>query len=167
MGQERSQHCFLAKFLHWFFVVLFGYGVFKQIENKEQLNDLELLKSEIFFAAIFLFFIIFRFIYMRGNYKTALPLETPKIQLTTAKSFHFLMYLVLSRIAISGLGIGLLFWLGYKDDLLIETIIWVLELLFSIILWLILINILAATYHRTQHDFFWSSMVSFLKEKVK
>ena len=40
MGQERVQHSLLGKSLHWFFVLLFGYGVFKQIENKEQLNDL-------------------------------------------------------------------------------------------------------------------------------
>ena len=59
MEQKIFQHSLLAKFLHWFFVVLFGYGVFKQIENKDQLNDLALLKSEIVFAVIFLIFIIF------------------------------------------------------------------------------------------------------------
>ena len=57
MEQERLQHSFFAKSLHWLFVVLFGYGVYKQIENKEQLNDLELLKLEIFFALIFLFYL--------------------------------------------------------------------------------------------------------------
>ena len=53
MGQERAQHSLLGKFLHWFFVLLFGYGVFKQIKNKEQLNDLGLLTSEICFAVAF------------------------------------------------------------------------------------------------------------------
>ena len=167
MGQERVQHSLLGKSLHWFFVLLFGFGVFKQIENKEQLNDLGLLISEIFFAVAFLLFIIFRFIYMKRRYKTALPSETSKIQLIAAKAVHRSMYIVLSGIAISGLGIGTLFWLGYKDGLLIETIIWVHELLFSAILWLISIHILAAIYHRTQHDFVWSSMVPFLKEKVR
>ena len=167
MGQERVQHSLLGKSLHWFFVLLFGYGVFKQIENKEQLNDLGLLISEMFFAVAFLLFIIFRFIYMKRRYKTALPSETSKIQLIAAKVVHTSMYLVLIGIAISGLGIGTLFWLGYKDGLLIETIIWVHELLFSTILCLISIHILAAIYHGTQHDFVWSSMVSFFKEKVK
>ena len=167
MGQERVQHSLLGKSLHWFFVLLFGYGVFKQIENKEQLNDLGLLISEIFFAVAFLLLIVFRFIYMKRKYKTALPSETSKIQLKAAKVVHTLMYFVFTGIAISGLGIGTLFSLGYKDGLLIETIIWLHELLFSISLWLISIHILAAIYHRTQHDFVWSSMVPFLKEKVK
>ncbi len=121
MGQERVQHSLLGKSLHWFFVLLFGFGVFKQIENKEQLNDLGLLISEMFFAVVFLLFLMFRLIYMKRRYKTALPSETSKIQLIAAKAVHMSMYIVLSGIAISGLGIGTLFWLGYKDGLLIET----------------------------------------------
>ena len=167
MEQERPNHSLLAKSLHWFFVLLFGYGVFKQIENKEQLNDLGLLISEMCFAVALLLFIMLRFIYMKRRYETALPSETSKTQRTAAKVVHTSMYFVLTGIAISGLGIGTLFWLGYKDGLLIATIIWVHELLFSTILWLISIHILAAIYHRTQHDFVWSSMVPFLKEKVK
>ena len=167
MGQERAQHSLIGKSLHWVFVLLFGYGVFKQIENKEQLNDLGLLISEMCFAVAFLLFIIFRFIYMKRRYKTALPSETSKIKRIAAKVVHTSMYFVLTGIAISGLGIGSLVWLGYKDGLLIETIIWLHELLFSTSLWLISIHILAAIYHRTQHDFVWSSMVPFLKEKVK
>ena len=167
MRKGRVQHSLLGKSLHWFFVLLFGYGVFKQIENKEQLNDFEILISEMFFAVAFLLFIIFRFIYMKRRYKTALRSETSKIQLIAAKVVHTSMYLVLTGIAISGLAIGTFFWLGYKDGLLIGTIIWVLELLFSTILWLISIHILAAIFDQTQHDFAWSSMVPFLKEKVK
>ena len=167
MGLVKVQHSILGRVLHWFFVLLFGYGVFKQIENKEQLNDLGLLISEMFFAVAFLLFIIFRFIYMKRRYKPTLPSETSKIQLITAKVVHTSMYFALTGIAISGLGIGTLFWLGYKNGLLIETVIWVHELLFSTILWLISIHILAAIYHRTRHDFVWSSMVPVLKEKVK
>ena len=40
LKQKRVEHSFLAKSLHWLFVVMFGYGVFKQIESKEQLNEL-------------------------------------------------------------------------------------------------------------------------------
>ena len=120
-----------------------------------------------FFAVVFLLFIMFRFIYMKRKYKTALPSETSKIQLKAAKVVHTLMYFVFTGIAISGLGIGTLFWLGNKDGLLIETIIWVHELLLSTTLWLISIYIFAAIYHRTQHDSTWSFMVPFLKEKVK
>ena len=167
MGQETVQHSLLGKFLHWFFVLLFGYGVFSKIENKEQLNELGLLISEMFFAMAFLLLIMFRFIYTKRRCKPALPSETSKIQTIAEKFVHMSMYFVFTGIAISGLGIGTLFWLGNKDGLLIETIIWVHELLLSTTLWLISIYIFAAIYHRTQHDSIWSSMVAFLKEKVK
>ena len=165
LDQERVEHSFLAKLLHWVFVAIFGYGVFKQIETKEQLNEIELLKSEILFALIFFAFIVFRFIYMKRKYKTALPPDTPKGHLLVTKFIHTLMYIILSGIAISGLGIGFLFWLGYGNSSLVDFIIWVHELFFSIIVWLISVHVLGAIYHRIRHDFVWSSMVPFLKEK--
>ena len=120
-----------------------------------------------FFAVVFLLFLMFRLIYMKRRYKTALPSETSKIQLIAAKAVHMSMYIVLSGIAISGLGIGTLFWLGYKNGLFIEIMIWLHELLFSTVVWLISIHILAAIYHRARNDFVWSSMVPLLREKGK
>ena len=163
--QKRVEHSFIAKSLHWFFVVMFGYGVFKQIESKEQLNDIVLLKSEILFATIFLVFIVFRFIYMKRRYKTSLSSETPKIHRIVVKFIHISMYVTLCGIAISGLGIGFLFWLGYQNSYSIEVVIWVHELFFSTIVCLISLHVLAAVYHRIRNDFVWSSMVPFLKEK--
>ncbi len=164
LKQKGVEHSLLAKSLHWVFVVMFGYGVFKQIQSKEQLNDVWLLKSEILFALIFLAFILFRFNYMNKKYKTSLPSETPIIHRLAAKFVHISMYVTLSGIALSGLGIGFLFWLGYKDSNLIECTIWIHELFFSTAIWLISLHVLAAIYHRVRHDFVWSSMVPFLKE---
>ena len=155
----------LAKSLHWVFVVMFGYGVFKQVQNKEQLNDAGLLKTEVLFALIFLVFIVFRFIYMKKNYKTSLPSETPTLHRLAAKFIHILMYVTLSGIAISGLAIGFLFWLGYQNSYLIEFTISSHESFFSAVIWLISLHVLAAIYHRVRHDFVWSSMVPFLKEQ--
>ena len=163
--QKRVEHSFLAKSLHWGFVAMFGYGVFKQIESIEQLRNIGLLRSEILFATIFLVFIIFRFIYMKRRYKTSLPSDTPKLHRLAAKFIHILMYVTLSGIAISGLGIGFLFWQGDRNSYLIEFSIWVHELFFSTIVWLISLHVMAAVYHRIRHDFVWSSMVPFLKEK--
>ena len=77
------------------------------------------------------------------------------------------MYVTLSGIAISGLGIGFLFWLGYENSYLIEFTIWSHESFFSAAIWLISLHVLAAIYHRVRHDFVWSSMVPFLKEENK
>ena len=165
MEQERPQHSLLAKSLHWLFVVIFGYGVFKQIENKDQLNDIALLKSEIIFALFFLVFLMVRFIYMKKRFKTSLPSRTSSVHRSFAKLVHVLMYITLSGIAVSGLGIGFLFWQGFQNSNLIDFTIWVHELFFSIITLLISLHILGAIYHRVQYDYVWSSMVPFFKEK--
>ena len=163
--QERVEHSFTVKSLHWVSVVIFGYGVFKQISSKEELNDIMLLRSEMLFATIFFAFIIFRFFYMKRSYKTSLPSETPQLHRMVAKFIHISMYVTLSGIALSGLGIGFIFWLGYINSHLIEVAIWFHELFFLTIVWLISVHVSAAVYHRIRHDFVWSSMVPFLKEK--
>ena len=114
---------------------------------------------------IFLVFIIFRFIYMKKNFTTSLASETPKLPRIVAKIIRILMYVAFAGIAISGLGIGFLFWLGYRNSYLMELTIRVHELFFSVIVWLISAYVLAAIYHRIQNDFVWSSMVPLLKEK--
>ena len=44
---NKTEHSLLAKTFHWGFVILFGYGIYKQIDNINQLEDISLLKSEI------------------------------------------------------------------------------------------------------------------------
>ena len=36
----KAKYSFLAKFLHWCFVILFAYGIFKQEDNINQLEDI-------------------------------------------------------------------------------------------------------------------------------
>ena len=47
---QNQKYSFLAKFFHWGFVFLFGYGIFKQVDDIEQLENISLLKFEILFA---------------------------------------------------------------------------------------------------------------------
>ena len=53
-----------AKLLHWGFVLLFLYGLLKQIDSINQLEDENLLMFEIIFALAFLLLLIIRFVYM-------------------------------------------------------------------------------------------------------
>ena len=46
----KSDFSLTAKIFHWSFVILFAYGISKQIDNINQLEDLTLLKFEIAFA---------------------------------------------------------------------------------------------------------------------
>tara|TARA_B100001057_G_scaffold324624_1_gene324825 strand:- start:552 stop:782 length:231 start_codon:yes stop_codon:yes gene_type:complete len=74
------------------------------------------------------------------------------------------MYILLAGIAISGLIIGFLFWLGFKNNFLIEISISIHEFIVNLLYWFIGIHILTETYHRLKKDGVWSSMVPFFKE---
>ena len=102
---------------------------------------------------------------MKKTQKTSLPTDTPKTQRLAAKIVHLGMYAALGVIAITGLMIGLIFWLDFKDGVLIETVVAIHELAIPLMYWLIAIHVCAAIYHRLLSDGVWNSMVPFWKEK--
>ena len=152
-----------AKIFHWGFVILFAYGISKQIDNINQLEDLALLKFEIIFAILFIFSLIIRFFYMKHTQKSSLPPNTPKVQKIAAKSVHYGMYIGMISIALSGLVIGFLYWLGLKSGMIIDIIIGWHETSVSVVYWLIGIHLIGAIYHRMKDDGVWNSMVPILK----
>ena len=165
LDKNNSQYSKIAKLFHWGFVLLFIYGVVKQVDDISQLEDNVFFRFEIFFALIFLFLLFIRLIYMKKTQKTSLPEDTPKAQKLAAKIVHNSMYALLIGTVLSGLLIGLLFWIELKDRIIIDIIIIIHELNINLLYWFIGIHILAATYHRLKRDGVWSSMVPFLKEK--
>ena len=162
--KNKSNYSNLAKIFHWGYVILFIYGVAKQVENINQLEDSFILRFEIIFALTFLILLIVRFAYMSKTQKSSLPLNTPKSQKILAKIVHMTMYLLLAGVAMSGLTIGLIFWLNLENDLLINIIIFIHELIVNLLYWVMGVHILAAIYHRLKKDGVWSSMVPFFKE---
>ena len=162
---SKSNFSSIAKFMHWGFVLLFIYGLLKQIDELNQLEDKALLQFEVIFATVFVLLLLIRFIYMKTTQKSSLPDSTPKSQLLAARVVHYGMYACLALIPLTGLLIGLLFWLGFEDGFLINTVVEVHEFSVTVIYWLIGLHILAAIFHRLKNDGVWSSMVPFLKEK--
>ena len=161
---NKNNYSILAKLFHWGFVILFVYGVIKQVDDITQLNDKFFFAFEIFFAIIFLTFLLIRFIYMKKTQKTSLPLEASYLQRFIAKIVHLSMYLLLSLTALSGILIGILYWFGLKNGILIDYVIYVHEFIINLLYLFITIHIFAAIYHRLKRDGVWSSMVPFLKE---
>ena len=51
---EARQHSVLGKTFHWGFIILYAYGILKQIDELEELEDSALLAFEVAFAAVFL-----------------------------------------------------------------------------------------------------------------
>ena len=162
---KNSQYSKLAKLFHWGFVILFAYGVAKQVDNISQLEDLSFFRFEIIFSLIFLALLIIRFIYMKKTQTTSIPEKTPIIQKKLARIVHNSMYVLLAGTAISGLSIGFVYKLGLKNNFLIELLIYVHESIINLLYFFILIHIFGATYHRLKKDGVWSSMVPFFKEK--
>ena len=165
LNKNNSEYSKIAKLLHWGFVLLFVYGVAKQVDDINQLEDKTFFRFEIIFAIIFLLLLIIRIIYMKTTQKTSIPEDTPKAQKLAAKIVHNGMYGLLLGTVLSGLLIGFLFWIEFKDGIIIDIIIIFHELNINLLYWFIGIHILAATYHRLKRDGVWSSMVPFFKEK--
>jgi len=161
---DNTNYSSIAKLMHWGFVFIFLYGLLKQIDSLNQLEDDNLLRFETLFALAFLSLLAIRVFYMRKTQQSSLPEQTPKSQKLAAKIVHFGMYICLAAIPFSGLIIGFLFWVDLKDGLLINIVISVHEFAVSVIYWLIGLHIVAATYHRLKKDGVWSSMVPFWKE---
>tara|TARA_B100000575_G_C22877235_1_gene511438 strand:+ start:236 stop:739 length:504 start_codon:yes stop_codon:yes gene_type:complete len=165
LDKNKSHYSNIAKFFHWGFVLLFVYGVAKQVDDINQLEDNAFFRFEIIFALIFFFLLLIRLIYMKKTQKTSLPEYTPKPQKIVARIVHNGMYVLLSGTVLSGLLIGLLFWLGIKNGILIYIAITIHELIINLLYLFIGIHIIASIYHRLKRDGVWSSMVPFMKEK--
>lgn len=164
MSRKQRGYSLLAKMLHWGFVLLFAYGIFKQLDNLSQLEDSALFRFEMIFALVFLLIVVLRYFYMTRTQQTALPENTHKLQKIAAKAVHLGMYASLAGIALSGLMIGGLFWLGLRDGLLIAAAIELHGGLVLLSYWLIGLHIAAAIYHRFLGDGVWSAMVPLWEE---
>ena len=158
------QHSKLAKVFHWGFVVLFAYGIAKQVDDISQLEDFVLLRFELIFATIMILLLAIRFLYMAKTQTSSLPEETSAFQRLAAKLVHLGMYVSIATIALSGILIGAIYSIGTKDGLLIVGIIAVHELAVTTSYWLIGLHVAAAVFHRFKNDGVWNSMVPVWKE---
>ena len=162
---KSTNYSTTAKVFHWGFVVLFAYGIAKQVDNISQLEDSALLRFELIFATILIFLLAVRFLYMTKTQMSSLPEETSAFQKLAAKLVHLGMYASLTTIALSGILIGGIYWMGMKEGLLIEGITAVHELAVTASYWLIGLHIAAAVFHRFKNDGVWNSMVPIWKKQ--
>ncbi len=159
-----ESHSALAKTLHWGFIAVFIFALYKQIDEVEELEDFALLQFEMAYASFFLILLIARFFYMRRTRPTVLPDDTPRMMKNLAKAVHLGMYASLGLIAITGLTIGSLYWSGIKSGTLLDAVILLHEIAYWTSVNLIAAHVIAAIYHRQKRDGIWDSMVPVLKE---
>ena len=168
-----QSHTTFAKFLHWGFIVLYVYGIFKQVNELDELEEKKILLFEILFASIFLIIVIVRYSYMR-SFKTLLGAREPVhvVHYYFARSIHRAMYACFILLPLSGLIIAGLYTQGYtvnatpdEQQTIMDVALDLHGLVADISYVLIFIHILAAIYSRIKGEGVWSSMVPIFNEE--
>ena len=160
-----NSHTPLAKFIHWTFTVLYAYGIFKQVEDLEELEDVSLLNFEIFFAIVFLIIVLLRYFYMK-DVKRLLGAhdEMHKGHLFIAKATHRLVYFSLIMLPTTGLLIaGML----AADIPGMQAAIALHEFSAFLSYVTIALHVGASLYSRFKGEGVWNAMVPLWKETGK
>ena len=161
----ENSHTRLAKTIHWTFSVLYAYGIFRQVEDLEELEDASLLNFEIFFAIVFLVIVMLRFFYMKDA-KTLLGAheEMHKGHLFIAKATHRLVYFSLIMLPTTGLLIAGILNAGLPG----MTLAIALHELSAFLSYITIgIHIAASLYSRYKGEGVWNAMVPVWREEKK
>ena len=161
-----TKHTTLGKVLHWGFLVLYAYGIFKQIDDLSELEDTALLLFEIAFATLFLVIVILRYAYMR-RFETFQGATVPvsAVHKKSARAIHVAMYLCLALLPITGLAIAALYTQGVGEEALaMDVAIGLHGLSADLSYVLIVIHVVAALYSRVKGEGVWTSMVPVFTE---
>mgnify|MGYP001266558074 FL=1 len=168
----EQSHTRTAKIFHWSFIVLYVYGIFKQVNELEELEDRGLLIFEIIFASLFLIIVISRYSYMR-RFKTFLGAKEPVhvVHYYFARSVHKAMYACFILLPLTGLMIAGLYNQGYtvnatpdEEQTIMDIVLDLHGFIADLSYMLIIVHIAAAIYSRLKGEGVWSSMVPILKE---
>jgi cytochrome b561 len=167
-----TSHTKLAKFVHWTFILLYLYGIVKQVNELGDLEDNQLLLFEIAFATVFLIIVILRYSYMR-RFKTFQGATEPVhiVHYYFARIVHRAMYACFILLPLTGLIIAGLYSQGYtvnatpdEEQTIMDVVLDLHGAVADLSYILIFLHIAAAIYSRVKGEGVWSSMVPVLKE---
>ena len=167
-----TSHTKLAKFIHWTFILLYLYGIVKQVNELGDLEDNQLLLFEIAFATMFLIIVILRYSYMR-RFKTFQGATEPVhiVHYYIARIVHRAMYACFILLPLTGLIIAGLYSQGYtvnatpdEEQTIMDVVLDLHGAVADLSYMLIFLHIAAAIYSRIKGEGVWSSMVPVLKE---
>ena len=168
----QNSHTLLARSIHWSFILLYVYGIFKQVNELDELEDTNLLLFEIVFATIFLVIVILRYSYM-SRFKTFLGAREPVhiVHYYFARTVHKAMYACFILLPLTGLMIAGLYSQGYtvnatpdEEQTIMDVVLDLHGAVADLSYMLIFLHIGAAIYSRIKGEGVWSSMVPILKE---
>ena len=168
----QNSHTLLARSIHWSFILLYVYGIFKQVNELDELEDTNLLLFEIVFATIFLVIVILRYSYV-SRFKTLLGAREPVhiVHYYFARTVHKAMYACFILLPLTGLMIAGLYSQGYtvnatpdEEQTIMDLVLDLHGAVADLSYMLIFLHIGAAIYSRIKGEGVWSSMVPILKE---
>tara|TARA_Y100000768_G_C23968407_1_gene679140 strand:- start:1521 stop:2084 length:564 start_codon:yes stop_codon:yes gene_type:complete len=160
-----NSHTSLSKFIHWTFTLLYAYGIFKQVDDLNELKDPTLLNFEILFSIVFLILVLVRYFYMKDTPALlGANNDIHKGHLLIAKTVHRLVYFSLIMLPITGLIIAGLFNLGVGG---IDVAIAIHEFSAFLSYVVIALHVGASIYSRFKGEGLWNSMVPIWKETEK
>jgi cytochrome b561 len=168
----QNSHTLLARSIHWSFILLYVYGIFKQVNELDELEDTNLLLFEIIFATIFLVIVILRYSYM-SRFKTFLGARETvhNVHYYFARTVHKAMYACFILLPLTGLMIAGLYSQGYtvnatpdEEQTIMDVVLDLHGAVADLSYMLIFLHIGAAIYSRIKGEGVWSSMVPVLKE---
>ena len=170
----QKSHTPLAKVIHWLFVILYVYGIVKQVNELEDLEDSGLLIFEVIFASFFLLIVLIRYFYMR-RFETFLGAREPVhiVHYYFARTVHKAMYACFILLPLTGLIIAGLYNQGYtvnatpdEEQTVMDLVLDLHGAVADLSYMLIFLHIGAAIYSRIKGEGDWSAMVPILnKEK--
>jgi len=157
-----NTHTFLAKLIHWTFIPLYAYGIFKQVDDLSQLEDPSFLNFEILFATVFLVIVLLRYFYMKDT-PTLLGAhdELPNGHLFIAKTVHRLVYFSLIMLPTTGLVIAGIVSLDLGG---VEIAVAIHEFSADLSYVVIALHVGASLYSRFKGEGLWNAMVPIWKE---
>ena len=167
-----TSHTKFAKFIHWTFILLYLYGIVKQVNELEDLEENQLLLFEIAFATVFLIIVILRYSYMR-RFNTFQGATEPVhiVHYYFARIVHRAMYACFILLPLTGLIIAGLYTQGYNENATPDEEQTIMDIVLDLhgavadlSYMLIILHIGAAIYSRIKGEGVWSSMVPVLKE---
>ena len=167
-----TSHTKFAKFIHWTFILLYLYGIVKQVNELEDLEENQLLLFEIAFATVFLIIVILRYSYMR-RFKTFQGATEPVhiVHYYFARIVHRAMYACFILLPLTGLIIAGLYTQGFNENAtpdeeqtIMDVVLDLHGAVADLSYMLIILHIGAAIYSRIKGEGVWSSMVPVLKE---
>lgn len=165
---EQVRHTTFARMLHWGFVGLYIYGIVKQVNDLEDLEEDALLVFEAAFASVFLLIVIIRYSYMK-QFEAFLGATAPihLVHRRLARSVHLGMYGSFVLLPVSGLMIAALYTQGHHEGhgTMMAWTLAVHSAAASLSYILIAVHVAAAVYSRLKGEGVWSSMVPVLEER--